>query len=209
MSNPTFRLTDREVCNFCCKNILFGQTTILCNHCDLIFHARCATPDNFEQFRGKSYCRSCTMKNEIRRYNPFFSMFDDLNPDKFYDDEPPEFVESVEKLSKVLEDCKNYSCNKFNTMVSTNQNKENFTTCFINIDGAQTNFDSLVTELNRINHKFSIVAIAETNINSSEKDLYIYKSFYTACLRIILRYTNPKLKIKRRVQVSACIFITI
>ena len=155
MSNTTMRLastTNREVCNFCSKNILFGQTTILCNNCDLIFHARCTTPDNFEQFRGKPYCTSCTMKNEIRRYNPFFSMFDDLNPDKFYDDEPPEFVESVEKLSKVLEDCKNYSCNKFNKMVTTNQIKENFTTCFINIDGAQTNFDSLVTELNRINH---------------------------------------------------------
>ena len=52
------------------------------------------------------------VRNEIRRYNPFFNMFDDLNPDKFYDNEPSDFVESVENLSKVLEDCKNYTYEK-------------------------------------------------------------------------------------------------
>ena len=98
-------------------------------------------------------------------------MFDDINADKFYENEPQEFVESVERLSEILEDCKNYTCNQFNTMANKNKIKNNFSTLFINVDGNKSNFDSLVTELNRINHEFSVVALAETNINSSEKDL--------------------------------------
>ena len=131
MSNTTVRIATtntREVCGFCSKNILFGKNIILCNHCDLISHSRCVTLNNFEQFRDKSYCTSCMMKNEIRRYNPFFSMFDDLNSEKFYDDEPQEFVESVEKLSKILEDCKNYSYDTFNKMANSNKLQHNITT---------------------------------------------------------------------------------
>ena len=107
-------------------------------------------------------------------------MFDDINADKFYENEPQEFVESVERLSEILEDCKNYNCNKFNTMANKNKIKNNFPTLFINIDGNKSNFDSLVTELNRINHEFSVVALAETNINSSEKDLYCISDKYTS-----------------------------
>ena len=113
------------------KNILIGQTTILCKHCDSIFHARCITPENFEQYRGNSYCRSCISKNEIRRYNPFFSMFDDLNPDKFYEDESAEFVESVEQQSRILENCKNYNCKKFNDLINNDRSNE-FSGLFIN-----------------------------------------------------------------------------
>ena len=57
------------------------------------------------------------------------------NPEKFYDDEPQEFVESVEKLSKILEDCKNYSYDTFNKMANSNQLQHNFTSFFVNING--------------------------------------------------------------------------
>ena len=194
------RLTNanREVCGICSRQILIGQVTILCQNCDLIFHGRCATPDNFEQFRDNSYCSSCMMKNEIRRYNPFFSIFSDLNPDRFYDDEPQDFVESVEKLSKILEDCKSYNYNTLNKLVSASKLKDNFSTFFVNIDGNKSNFDGLVSELSRINHKFSVIALAETNINCPEKDLFCLSVEYAP------QFINQKLKIKRRVQVLAC-----
>jgi len=169
--------TDREVCELCLKNVLIGQTTILCKHCDSIFHARCITPENFEQFRDSSYCRSCMLKNEIRRYNPFFSMFDDLNPDKFYEDESAEFVESVEQQSRILENCKNYNCKKFNDLIN-NDRCNDFSGLFINIDGNKSNFDNFTTELHRLDHKFSVVALAETNIDSCDKDLYCLSEDY-------------------------------
>ena len=170
--------TGREVCELCLKNVLIGQTTILCKHCDSIFHARCITPENFEQFRDSSYCKSCMLKNEIRRYNPFFSMFDDLNPDKFYEDESAEFVESVEKQSRILENCKNYNCKKFNDLIIDNDQCNTFSGLFINIDGNKSNFDNFTTELHRLNHEFSVVALAETNIDSCNKDLYCLSEGY-------------------------------
>ena len=180
MSNNTSLTSNKEVCGLCTRKILIGQLTILCRNCDLIFHGRCATPDNFEQFRDNSYCTSCMTKNEIRRYNPFFNMFNDLNPDRFYEDEPQDFVESVEKLSNILEDCKSYSHDKLNKLVSTSKLQNNFSTFFVNIDGNKSNFDSLVTELSRIKHNFSVVALAETNINCSEKDLFCLSEEYTS-----------------------------
>ena len=179
MSNTSRRSvsTDREVCEFCSKSILIGQTTILCKHCDSIFHARCITPENFEQYRGNSYCRSCILKNEIRRYNPFFSMFDDVNPDKFYDDESSELVESVEQQSRILENCKDYNCKKFNDLMNNDRCSE-FSGLFINIDGNKSNFDKFTTELHRLEHKFSVVALAETNIDSCNKDLYCLSEDY-------------------------------
>ena len=186
MSNETMRSvsTGREVCGLCSKSVLIGQTTILCKNCDLIFHARCATLQNFEQFRDNAYCACCMLKHEIRRYNPFFSMFDGLDPDpdRFYEDESTEFVESVEKQSQILEDCKNYDHKKLNNLISNTDElrNNNLSSLFINIDGNKSNFDSLVTELHRIEHKFSVVALAETNIDSSEKDLYCLSEDYVS-----------------------------
>ena len=107
------------------------------------------------------------LKNDIRRYNPFFGMFDDLDSDKFYEDESAEFVESIEQQSKILEDCKNYTCKKLSELVKNDRDKyRNFSSIFMNIDGNKSNFDSFTTELHRIDHKFSVVALAETNIDS-------------------------------------------
>ena len=47
-----------------------------------------------------------------------------------------------------------------------------FSTYFLNIDGNKTNFDRLSAELAVIKHKFSVVALAETNTYECNKDLY-------------------------------------
>ena len=43
---------------------------------------------------------------------------------------------------------------------------------FNNIDGNATNFDLLTAELSTIEHKFSIIALAETNIDKEHGALY-------------------------------------
>ena len=45
-----------------------------------------------------------------------------------------------------------------------------FSTYFLNIDGNKTNFDRLSAELAVIKHKFSVVALAETNTDECNKD---------------------------------------
>ena len=52
---------------------------------------------------------------------------------------------------------------------------------FLNIDGNLKNFDNLLTTLKSINQDFSIIALAETNINPEVKDTYAipnYESVY-------------------------------
>ena len=49
------------------------------------------------------------------------------------------------------------------------------------MDGNASNFDTLIATLKVINHKFTIIGIAETNVDSSQKDLYTipgYASIY-------------------------------
>ena len=179
-NNNSHRLNNREVCGFCFRSITIGQPITVCKHCDLIFHGRCITTKNFDLFRDKPYCSSCMDKNEIRRYNPFFNLFNDLNPDRFYDDEPSELVESVEKLSKILEDCEQYSSSTLNRTINSNGLQSMHSSFFLNIDGNKSNFNNLVASLSTVNHRFSIVALAETNIDASEKDLFCLGDDYTS-----------------------------
>ena len=172
----------REVCGFCTKQIFVGQSVTICKMCDLIFHGRCVKLSNIQQFRDNSYCASCFIKHDIRRYNPFYNLFCNEHSDKFYDDEPVEFVESVEQISKILENCSNYDHKSFNKLVKdfNIDVSKHFTTFFLNIDGNNTNFDQLVIEMERIDHKFSIIGLAETNIDKEEKDLYQLTDDYTS-----------------------------
>ena len=54
-----------------------------------------------------------------------------------------------------------------------------FSTYFLNIDGNKTNFDRLSAELAVIKHKFAVVALAETNTDECNKDLYKLSNEYT------------------------------
>ena len=52
---------------------------------------------------------------------------------------------------------------------------------FMNIDGNKTNFDSFITELDNISNPFSVIGLAETNVNPDESSVYSipgYNSFY-------------------------------
>ena len=52
---------------------------------------------------------------------------------------------------------------------------------FLNIDGNKSNFDSFAVNIRRIWHKFSVIGLAETNVDPQNKDLFRldgYNSFY-------------------------------
>ena len=76
--------------------------------------------------------------------------------------------------------CKSYSKSQSNELMANNLNQKHkgqaqnllFSTYFLNIDGNKTNFDRLSAELAVIKHKFSVVALAETNTDECNKDLY-------------------------------------
>ena len=60
----------KEVCSVCTKYILIGHSACVCEHCDIIFHTKCAKKAKFKLFRNKQYCLSCITTNDIIRYNP-------------------------------------------------------------------------------------------------------------------------------------------
>ena len=47
-----------------------------------------------------------------------------------------------------------------------------FSIVFNNIDGNSSNFDSLAVDLPQYSEQFSILAVAETNVNEADKNLY-------------------------------------
>ena len=88
------------------------------------------------------------------------------------------------KTSQILEHCKLYSTDEFNSELSE-QLASHGGSLFQNIDGNRSNFDLLITECERLEHKFPIIALAETNISPDESSVYCmsgYRSFYQSTI---------------------------
>ena len=124
--------------------------------------------------------------NDIIRYNPFYEILGNQD-DRFFENGPTAYIQSIQELSETLEKCKSYSKSQFNELMVNNLNQKHkgqaqnllFLTYFLNIDGNKTNFDRLSAELAVIKHKFSVVALAETNTYECNKDLYKLSNEYT------------------------------
>ena len=89
------------------------------------------------------------------------------------------------KISQTLEQCGPYSTNKFNAEFSKHL-KNHGGSLFLNIDGNKSNFDLFLAEIDRLEHKFPIIALAETNIHPEESSVYSitgYKSFYQSTMK--------------------------
>ena len=173
----------KEVCSVCEKNILIGHCTVICSHCDTISHKKCAKTSKYKVFRNKNYCLSCTKLHELIRYNPFFDILANQD-DKFFEDEPPEYIQTIQEFSDILENCRGYSKAQFHELTSKIEKEQSslnkiFSTYFLNIDGNFTNFDHLSAEISMFHHKFSVVALAETNTDESNKDIYKLSDDYT------------------------------
>ena len=78
-------------------------------------------------------------------------------------------------MSNILDKCSLYSTSEVNKLFSTfgDQNSnDKFSSYFLNIDGNKTNFDKLICELETFDKKFSVIGLAETNIDPALKSLY-------------------------------------
>ena len=177
----------KEVCETCDKTINIGQATCECCQCKKIIHAKCYRNSTISFTNGELICITCS-KNLPVKYNPFssFQNYFTVKSDEIYDSnfDPCDIFEDVEKMSSLLNECTSNSPDQFIKILTEknmlNQNN-NFSSLFANIDGNKSNFDSFVTELDYLQHKFSAIGIAETNTDPDLKNLFNipdYKSFY-------------------------------
>ena len=140
---------NHETCVCCSRPIRAGHPFIICNKCDCIMHKKCKTTTNIMKFREQTYCSSCIELYDIVRYNPFYqppyqSGNDDL------DDEPVEYIESIDSISQILENCTKYSISELDARIMalpTSTKINLFSTYFLNIDGNSTNFDKFALEM--------------------------------------------------------------
>ena len=179
----------KEVCELCSKKLQIGQPNVICSNCDKIFHGKCAKSYKFTGNCGRIYCNACVSQQDLLRYNPFLDLLDSQDEsDKFYNSDSPDLADSVENISKILEDCRGYSKTGLSAITNglqkelqnKNGNDALFSTFFLNIDGNFSNFDQLVTEIHSLDHKFSVIGLAETNIDAEHKDLYKISEEYTS-----------------------------
>ena len=94
--------------------------------------------------------------HDIIRYNPFYDLLEEHN-ENFSENEPVEYIESIQELSEILESCKNYSKIEFNDTLSCLKKEKSasyflFSTYFKNVDGNSTNFDYICSELKSPKH---------------------------------------------------------
>ena len=179
------RLTP-EKCKSCSKCVRAGHPFIVCEHCNCILHKKCKSKDNIVTFRDSTYCKDCIDHNDIIRYNPFYTPPHFANNGPF-NQEPIDYIESIENISHILENCKSFSINELNNHITTSSTDEEkvFSTFFLNIDGNPTNFDNFAVQMASISHKFSVIGLAETNTDPENGNLYqlqeyspIYQSRY-------------------------------
>ena len=97
----------KDICKHCQKYINIGQFTLECAVCDIIIHTKCYKSAKFENIDDKWMCSNCE-KNYMKKYNPFLTHTHNDN-EKFYDNELPGCVDSVNKMASILNSCKAYS----------------------------------------------------------------------------------------------------
>ena len=161
----------KEVCPVCAKTIKIGQIIVECCECNCAMHHKCHERSTDSDVSEKFYCINCSHL-AAKRYKPF-----NLDTDS---EENSCTDETLVRVNHIHDKCNSYSANEFNRTFC-NQSNDNSSILFQNIDGNKSNFDSLVLELKRYNNKFSIVALAETNVGPELSNLYQlpgYNSFY-------------------------------
>ena len=181
------RLLVREVCGCCKKNINLGQAITECGKCTCIIHRSCFKKSLFQIINNRNYCKNC--KDSIEHvYNPF-EILCRSNSQSEYSDRPynaeiGDCFEEISAISNLLNGCNRHKTIKeFNNSMqeSTSLINKNFSLLFQNIDGNKTNFDNFAANEKQLGHKFSVIGLAETNVEPTNKDFYPldeYISFY-------------------------------
>ena len=173
-------MTDiREKCRGCDKNILTHHRVTTCDSCSNLVHAKCSSKVlKYNSINGVWTCLNC-ISTMPSRYNPFASLCA-TNSHTSY--EPHTEDSDLQKINDILNNCDYYDIDKIGKLFSSNDNEQNkvVTMLFNNIDGNATNFDSFCTEIANKHHKFSIIALAETNIDDENGPLYQMEGYHQA-----------------------------
>ena len=173
----------KEVCHGCSKNILIHNRFVTCKKCECICHANCANKFYVFDFTSDSwYCLDCHLSNEIK-YNPFVS----YKYDK-YSQPDNDSIDEIRRIENILENCKRCDFKDLDNLL--NDSKESLSIVFKNIDGVRSNFDLFSTEITSQTDKVSIVALAETNLDECNKDLFEIQGYISEYLSKI----NDKFK---------------
>ena len=163
----------KEVCKHCCKGIYVGQAIVECSECNHVIHHQCYNSTNTDS-HGNFLCNIC-VNLAVKRYNPFkYDIFD----------EEIDLDETTTKLSQILNCCSQINVRLINQTLET-LTEGQMSMMFQNIDGNKSNFDTMCIDLRRYHKKFSIIALAETNIGPELSSLYQlteYNSFYQSTL---------------------------
>ena len=180
----------REACEQCKKNINKGQSITECKKCGIAIHTKCVKKSAFKRVNESWYCVTCSDTIDPI-YNPFRNLngpnynnqLDNNESDRFYDNNIEDILDDLTDASGILENCKSFkSISELDRHLELKgATNKNFSTIFQNIDGNRSNFDNFALHINKIQHKFSIIGLAETNTPPLNKDLYNfndYTSFY-------------------------------
>ena len=188
----------KEVCGPCKKFINIGQPILECEICFTAIHTKCYKTGGFSTFNGLWCCKQCEA-NQPERYNPFPLTCISDHSDKFYDDEGAYDDITIQSISRVLDSCNSYSIKNLNYAIgqldSGDQETDHscqkfskgiqFSSYFYNIDGNKKNFNSFCVELKRLDMEFSVIALAETNVDQELQNLYQipnYHNFYQSTI---------------------------
>lgn len=169
----------KEVCGHCQKCINTGNVVICCYSCNMIVHTKCAKQLKYTKINHAIYCPACSIGIEVK-YNPFKYTYDT-------EDDSSDIPDDIIKVMSILENCKSYNSQEFTAgLDSQHLDKSNISLCFNNLDGNKSNFDTLMAQLESINHdNFSIIGLAETNTDPAESSVFQldnYNSFYQPTL---------------------------
>ena len=218
----------KELCGICNSSIKIGNVTAPCTICNKMFHKKCSNKERQHKIVNENFfCPTCSNSSTIK-YNPFKKLFDSEYSDKFYDNEPPEVTQHLETMSEVLEKCHCYTRHEFSEMLDNNLVADKsgiFSSLFFNIDGNRTNFDSFAAELHTLKYEFSVIGLAETNVNENQANLYKlspnYRSTYQSAVEDkskgsgLAIYVRDEFNFKNDDELSTCggdleaLFITI
>lgn len=168
----------RERCHCCFSSLLTHHRVVICSHCGQIAHDKCALKFyNFNNITDRWSCWECT-SSVIPRYNPFESVVYDKN----LQDES-DALEEINSISKLLEECSYYDRERLeNTLSKFCKSSASTPIFFNNIDGLKSNFDTLSAEISTLKNKFAIIALAETNIDSCDKNLFQLNGYQSVFL---------------------------
>ena len=194
-----------EKCYSCCKPVRSGHPFLICQNCDRILHKKCKSTDNIKIFRESTYCVSCIEKNDIIRYNPFYQPPHFSGNNNPINEEPIDYIESLQTISNILENCRSYSIHQLNSQESIARSEGNYlSTLFLNIDGNSTNFDNFVIQTSALSHKFSVIGLAETNTDPENGCLYQIGE-YSSCYQS--RFINESETMYKPKGSGVCLYI--